>query len=362
MSAPVLLFTGFPGFIGARLIPRLLELAPDARLVCLVQEKFRDTARADVVRLERDHPQTAGRLELVTGDIALPGLGLEPAAAARLRAQVTGAWHLAAVYDLAVRRDVAFRINVEGTREVLNFVAAAHGFERLHYVSTAYVSGAAVGVFRESDLEQGQAFKNHYEETKYLAEVEVVRSGIAATIYRPGIVVGDSRSGETAKFDGPYFALHAMEKLPSPGLFLRIGSGRAPINVVPVDYVVEAMARLSTLAQPGNRTYNLTDPEPLAVGELARLFARALGKRFLFVPLPAALGRLLLSPDFVQRFLGMPVETLDYFDHPCRYDASHAVADLAAFGVSCPRFPDYVDRLVAFYRTRRDQVRRGAMI
>jgi hypothetical protein len=98
------------------------------------------------------------------------------------------------------------------------------------------------------------------------------------------------------------------------------------------------------------------------VFEIERLFARALGKRFLYVPVPAALARAVFKPRAVQRFFGMPVETLDYFDHPCRYDASQATADLAPLGVRCPRFPDYVDRLVAFYRQKRSEVRRAAMI
>ena len=107
------------------------------------------------------------------------------------------------------------RINVEGTKNVLEFLEEAPHFERLHYVSTAYVSGTARGVFRETDLDVGQGFKNHYEETKFQAEVEVARSRVPCTIYRPGVVVGDSKTGETAKFDGPYFVLRAMDRLPA---------------------------------------------------------------------------------------------------------------------------------------------------
>ena len=172
-SGGTILFTGFPGFIGARLIPRLLELRPSASIECLVQEKF--LAAAD-----------------------------------------------SAVAALAVAKDVGTRINVEGTKNVLAFLDGAPRLERVDYVSTAYVSGSAVGTYRETDLDVGQSFKNHYEETKFLAEVAVKESGLPAAIYRPAIVVGDSKTGETAKFDGPYFALNAMSILPSPGAFLRI--------------------------------------------------------------------------------------------------------------------------------------------
>jgi len=254
------LFTGFPGFIGARLLPRLLELSPGESFVCLVQDRFLDLARTELAAIEQRHPAARGRLTTVVGDITRPGLALSDDDAARLRRGLTAAHHLAAVYDLAVSRELGTRINVEGTRNVLRFLAEAGRLERLYYVSTAYVSGTATGLFRESDLDVGQGFKNHYEETKFLAEVEVVRSGLPTTIYRPSVVVGDSRTGETGKFDGPYFTLTAMEKVPSPGLFLRIGSGRSPANLVPVDFVVEAMARLSTQRGAPPRTYHLTDP------------------------------------------------------------------------------------------------------
>ncbi len=357
-----ILFTGFPGFIGMRLLPRILERKPQARIECLVQEKFLPAARDAVLSLEKDHPNARGRLGLVVGDITLPGLGIEAARARELRASLREAYHLAAVYDLAVKRDPARKINVEGTRHVLEFLEGARDFDRLHYVSTAYVSGRARGVFREADLDVGQGFKNHYEETKFLAEVEVARSAVPRTIYRPGVVVGDSRTGETGKFDGPYFVLRAMERLPSPGVFLRLGRGTGAINIVPVDFVVEALAELSAAESSRGKTYHLTDPSPRSAAEVARIFAAALGKRFLFVPLPTALARAAFAPKAVQRFFGMPVQALDYFDDPVRHDATEATKDLAALGVACPRLEEYVPRLVAFYRAHRDTVRREAMV
>jgi len=357
----LILVTGFPGFIAERLLPRLLELSPDPSFVCLVQEKFADLARRRILAIEDRHRYARGRITLVAGDITLDRLGLDPTAARRLQDQLAGAWHLAAVYDLAVSPEAGQRVNVGGTRRVIEFVADARRLLRLDYVSTAYVSGTATGVFKEADLDVGQSFKNHYEETKFLAERAVVDSKVPATIYRPAIVVGDSRTGETAKFDGPYFTLAAMNRMPSPGLFFRIGTGRNPANIVPLDFVVEAMARLSTGGGDPGRTYHLTDPAPLSTLEVARLLARALGKRFAFVPVPLSLARTALSPSPLRRFFGMPLETLDYFDHPCTYDATQATADLSLLGVSCPRFPEYVDRLVAFYRTHRGEVRSEAM-
>jgi thioester reductase-like protein len=356
------LFTGFPGFIGARLIPRLLELQPGCRFRLLVQPKFEVAAQDSIAAIEKAHPAARGRLSLVLGDITEERLGLSASAARALQKELTGAFHLAAVYDLAVKRPVGMKINVDGTRNVLDFLAGARAFERLHYVSTAYVSGTAVGLYRESDLDVGQGFRNHYEETKFLAERLVVESGVPQVTYRPGIVVGDSRTGETAKFDGPYFVLSAMEKMPSPGVFMKIGSGRNLVNLVPVDFVVEALAQLACSDAPAGRTYHLTDPAPLSVIEVAELLARAINKSFVYTPVPLAVARLFFKPRSVQGYFGMPVQSLDYFDHPCRYDASQATADLSALGVFCPRFGDYAQRLVAFYLEKKGRVRREAMI
>jgi thioester reductase-like protein len=357
-----LLFTGFPGFIGARLLPRVLELKADTRAVCLVQEKFMDAAREAVEAVGSSHPHTRGRIDLVTGDITVQGLGIPAKAARDLRRSLAEAYHLAAVYDLAVRRDVGRRINVEGTKNVLEFLDDVPHFDRLHYVSTAYVSGTAHGTFRETDLDVGQGFKNHYEETKFQAEVEVARSRVPCTIYRPGIVVGDSKTGETGKFDGPYFVMRVMEKLPSPGVFLRIGLGFGTINIVPVDFVVEALASLSASPISAGKTYHLCDPEPLAPGELAEMFAESIGKKFVQVPVPLKVARAFFSPKPVQRFFGMPAEALDYFDDPVRHDTALASQDLGELGIECPHLADYLPRLVEFYQAHREKVRREAMI
>ncbi len=361
-KAGTVLFTGFPGFIGARLIPRLLELRSGIRLACLVQEKFLGAAREAVSAMEKAHPGTRGRVGLVVGDITSPGLGLGEREANRLRKGLVGCFHLAAVYDLAVARDAALRINVEGTRNVLEFLGDAPHLKRLDYVSTAYVSGTAVGTFRETDLDVGQSFKNFYEETKFLAEVAVAESGVPATIYRPGIVVGDSGTGVTAKFDGPYFALNAMDLLPSPGVFLRIGDGSAEVNLVPVDFVLEGIARLSSWDGAKGKTYHLTDPKPKSALGIAEILAKSIGKSFVFVPVPLPIARLVFALPQVPSLLGMPGQTLDYFDHPVHYDASQATHDLARFGVTCPDFEEYVQKLVAFWKKKRSEITRGAMV
>ena len=234
-------------------------------------------------------------------------------------------------------RELGLRVNLHGTRNVVRFLAECPRLERLHYVSTCYVSGTATGVFHEDDLDVGQSFKNFYEETKFLAEVEVARSGLPVTTYRPSIVVGDSRTGETGKFDGPYFTLSAMERIPSPGIFFKIGSGLNPANVVPVDFVTEALARLSASPASRGRTYHLADPQPLSVFEVGSSSRASCTSGSPTCPCPRESRRRCSRPPPSSATSGMPVETLEYFDNPCRYDTTRATSDLGALGVSIVR-------------------------
>jgi nucleoside-diphosphate-sugar epimerase len=351
----VALVTGFPGFIGERLLPRLIELHPHTRFVCLVQARFRGQAEAALKRL--GIPEERGTL--IEGDITLPGLGIDPIPRSVITSRLESVFHLAAVYDLAVSADLARRVNVDGTRNMIAFAKESTGFERFHHVSTAYVSGTFEGDFRETDLDRGQSFKNHYEETKFVSEKDVVASGLPYTVYRPGVVWGDSRTGETAKFDGPYSVLGAMEKIPF--CFLD-GPKDATMNVVPVDYVIEGLARLSASTLSLGRTYNLTDPQGKRVRDLARVMAKALGRSYVFVPLPLGLVKAVVSLPLVGSTLGLIPESIAYFGHRCRYDASQAKADLAILGLSCPPVESYIDVIVRFFRENRNQVRKTAMV
>ena len=346
-----LLMTGFPGFLGSALLGRLLARRPDAQAVCLVQARHMAVAHERLTGIEATEPHVAGRVRLVVGDITAPGLGLTPPDRALLE-DVTEVWHLAAVYDLAVGEEVARRVNVDGTERVLELCRGLPALERLHHVSTCYVSGRHDGEFREDDLEVGQEFRNHYESTKYEAERLVRRamdSGLPATVYRPGIVVGDSRTGETQKYDGPYFLATFLRRQLPLAVVPAVGDpDRVRFCLVPRDFVVEAMDRLSVLDVSRGRTYALTDPEPPTVRELVDAVAGRLGRRVVWVPLPLSLTRAAVSLPLVERLMGLPVEALDYFASPTTYDTTHATTDLAGTGVVCPRFEDYSARLLDY--------------
>ncbi len=349
---PTLLFTGFPGFLGRELLPRVLDRRRDAEAVCLVQEKFAPVARAAVDELTRVHPHAAGRIRLVPGDITRSDLGLDSAALVREVAEIH---HLAAVYDLGVARELALRVNVDGTRHVLDLAERCPALERLHYVSTCYVSGRWEGVFAEDALEVGQVFNNHYEESKYLAEVDVrarMRAGLPATVYRPAITVGDSTTGVTQKYDGPYFAIQWLVRQPGPvALMPVVGDLRARVNVVPRDFVVAAIAHLSSLPGSKGKTYQLADPAALTAGEMIAAIGRALGKRIVRVPLTVGLAKLAIDRvPGVYRLLRIPSHLVDYFVHPTRYDTRNTLSDLDGTGIACPPFASYAPALVSFVR------------
>ena len=229
--------TGYPGFIGKRLVRRLAEQArgSEARLVLLVQPKSARAARADL-----DAQGIAA--EVVEGDVEQMHLGLSGAEFKALAREVTDVWHLAARSYLAASRDALRRVNVEGTRNVLDLAAAARRLRRLNHFSTAYVSGDRVGVILEDELAVGQRFHNPYEETKFQAELLVRRAqaDLPATIYRPSIVVGDSRTGEIDRFEGPYALAIFLVASPLTVPLPLPGDAVAPLNVVPVDFVVDA--------------------------------------------------------------------------------------------------------------------------
>ncbi|HET6775741.1 MAG TPA: SDR family oxidoreductase [Acidimicrobiales bacterium] len=364
-AAETFFVTGFPGFLGSRLLPRILRRSPQARAACLVQPRFEALAKERVAALEAAEPALAGRIDLVSGDLTATGLGVDggPGVAAR----TTEIWHLAAVYDLSVPRAVGMRVNVEGTRNVLRFAEGCPGLRRHHYVSTCYVSGRHCGPFHESDLDVGQSFNNFYEETKFLAEVEVAEAragGLPTTVYRPAIVVGDSRTGDTQKFDGPYFLLQWLVRQPRGWALVPLVGDPTMVrfNMVPSDFVIDAIEHLSGLEVSAGRTYQLADPRPLTVDGLLTEMLRAVDRRGVRVPLPRRLTTWSLAhiPPLA-RFVGIPASAVEYFVHPTHYDTAQAERDLAGSGVACPPVADYLPALVRFMTEHRD-ADLGAMV
>jgi thioester reductase-like protein len=342
MADRALLLTGFPGFLAGRLVPRLLAQDPDARIVALVEPRMVERARA----------LAPERVEIQPGDVTDPRLGLDAATYERLTAEVVAVYHLAAIYDLAVGAEPAERVNVMGTQHVLNLCRSAPRLERHHYVSTAYVAGLRSGRVLESELPAGQAFKNHYESTKFAAEVLVrtAMDDVPTTVYRPAIVVGDSITGQTQKFDGPYYLLRSISAALGP-VRLQVGRGDSPVNVVPVDFVIDAIAAATRDAGAVGHTLHLVDREPVASAEMVRLLCREYDGSAPNLRLPAALVDQSLRLRLVRRMVGgVPRESIRYLNHPVTFDVAQADEVLGRNGLRCPSFPEYVRAMVGFYR------------
>ncbi len=349
-------FTGFPGFLGSSLLPRIAARRRAEEIVCIVQPKFMAVAKEALGRIAAAHdPRLSARVRLVAGDIATPGLGL-PAEMAR---DLTEVWHLAAIYDLSVARNAAHRVNVEGTRNVLDFAAGSRALERVHYVSTCYVSGRHHGRFMEGDLEKGQAFNNFYEETKHLAEAEIRRrmaGGLPATIYRPAVVTGDSTTGATQKYDGPYYVIRWIVKQPRLAIMPTVGEiDRNSLNVVPRDWLIDAIDRLAGMERSRGVTYQLADPDPPSIREMLDGIAGAAGKKLVRVPLPLGLAKWSIDQvPGVFRLMQIPSTAIDYFVHPATYDTTNSARDLAGSGLALPRFRDYCANLVRYVEQHPD--------
>jgi thioester reductase-like protein len=345
--------TGFPGFIGTRLAARLLADDAEIRVAALVEPKMAARAREAAGRIPG-----GDRIEVLEGDIADRHLGLTAEQTERLRAEVTAVYHLAAIYNLAVPFDVAQTVNVAGTGNVLGLCGRCEKLERLNYVSTAYVAGDRKGQVFEHELNLGQGFKNHYESTKFQAEVWVreLMDQIPTTVYRPAIVVGDSRTGETQKFDGPYYLLRTVavahaRHMPIP----QFGAAEAPFNVVPVDFVIDALAVADDDPELIGETLHLVDPEPVTAGELFRLLAREYAGREPSYKLPPKMVQASLRSKSVSKvFSGAPPESIEYLNHAVRFDTRRADELLARHGLRCPRFEEYVGPIVQYFREHED--------
>jgi nucleoside-diphosphate-sugar epimerase len=340
--------TGFPGFIAGRLARRLAE--DGARFLLLVQSSLLERARAEAGRIAEETGADPESFQILEGDITQPGLGLDAAGIARARAETSALFHLAAIYDLAVAREPAFRVNVEGTKRVNEFARGLRKLRRYHYVSTCYVAGKRTGLIREDELRHEAGFRNFYEETKYLAEVEVdaLKRELPVTIHRPSVVCGDSRTGETAKYDGVYYLIQYLRLRPRLLSLANIGNDDVRLNIVPVDFVVEAMAALAKDERAAGATVQLADPAPLTTRELFDTISRVMTGRTSRLRVPAPLVRTSLTLPYSEVVSKLPHSGVPYFFIDQIYDTARAEELLSPHGVRCPPFPSYAPALVEF--------------
>jgi len=347
-----LLLTGATGFVGMEVLAR--ELRDPARNV-LVLIRADDDAHA-MARLHETLVSIFGaaqpharRVTAIAGDLEQPGLGIDPA----LARQVTEIVHCAASVSFDLTLERSRTINVDGTRRMLELAARCPDLRRFTYVSTAYVAGEHRGVFSEDDFDVGQRFRNPYEQSKFEAErlVRAQAGRLPVTIVRPSIIVGDRHSGWTAAFNVLYWPLRALSRGEYPVLPARRS---APVDVVSVDYVADAICALHALPAALGSTFHLTASSAAStIGELLDLAIGRFGCRRPPLVSPA-LYRRVMHPLAVRcvsakrrRFLRATQTYLPYFAMHVRYDNARTRAALGPAIVPAP-LPDYFDHLVDY--------------
>jgi thioester reductase-like protein len=348
-AADVTLVTGFPAFTAKCMVRTLLEEEGKGRLLLLARAQFVEAAQAF---LEELPPARRKRVEILVGDVCDMDLGLSGEEYRRLTEEVQVIHHLASVYYLGVRKEVAQRVNVDGTRNVVALAEDARALERLNHYSTVQVSGNRRGVVTEDELDCGQGFRNVYEETKYRAE-QIVRQAarrLPVTVFRPGIIVGDSHSGEIDKFDGPYYLMVLIVASPLDVSLPLPGHGSAPLHLVPIDFVTRAAARLSRDPRAVGKTFHLVDPCPLAARAVYELIAERAQKPVPRGSIPTGFARALLRAPGLERLARAPLAMLESFNHLVFYNCRNTLDLLDDTEVRCPHFEDYVDRLVRYVR------------
>ncbi|NJD87997.1 MAG: SDR family oxidoreductase [Betaproteobacteria bacterium] len=357
--------TGGTGFIGRFLIDRLLER--EGTVFVLVRRgsvKKLDAMRARWGKEEK-------RVVAVVGDLAKPKLGVSAADLARLKGKVDHLFHLAAVYDLSADAESQEKANIDGTRNAVRFAEAVQA-GCFHHVSSIAAAGLYDGVFREDMFEEAEELDHPYFRTKHDSE-GIVRKECKRPwrVYRPAIVVGHSRTGEIDKIDGPYYFFKLIQKMRKalPQWVPTVGIEGGRINIVPVDFVVDAMDHIAHRKGLDGCCFHLTDPEPRRIGEILNLFAKAAhapqmtmrlnAKMFGFIPDFVIDSAMSLAP--VRRIqkqvlsdLGIPQDMFKFVNYPTRFDNRECAKALKGSGIAVPALEDYAWRLWDYWERHLD--------
>lgn len=343
-------FTGFPGFICQELVKELLVQEKRVKkLFLLVLPPLKSKAVPIIQNLQVQYPDIT--IALIEGDITQPNLMINEKDLEVLMQEVNYVFHLAAVYDLAVKKEIAYHVNVNGTKQVLEWLKTLSNLKRFIYFSTAYIAGLREGKIYEHELGHSSGFKNHYEHTKYLAEVEVeAEKGVMpTTIIRPGIVKGHSQTGETTKFDGPYFMLNFLDSLKFLPFIPHLGRGEAEFNVVPIDYIVKGATHLAFSEKAVGKTLHLTDPSPLSIREAYSMITEILLQKVPKGSIPLPIAQSVLRVPSARKWLKVERQALDYFTWKGSFDCSEARAILSEAKIYCPSFKETADSMVNYY-------------
>jgi NAD(P)-dependent dehydrogenase (short-subunit alcohol dehydrogenase family) len=358
--------TGATGFIGKRLVRKVLE-----RKGTVVHFLVRDRSAKRIAELVDYWGVDETRAIAVRGDLALPGLGITSAERKKLEGKVKHFFHLAAVYDLKADEESQRIANIEGTKNTVLF-ANEIGAGCFHQVSSIAAAGLYEGVFREDMFEEAEGLDHPYFSTKHESE-KLVRQDcqVPWRVYRPGIVVGDSRTGEMDKIDGPYYFFKLIQRMRQllPPWMPTIGLEGGRINIVPVDFVVDAMDHIAHKKGLDGKCFHLVDPAPRRVGEVLNTFAKAghapvmslyvNAALFGFIPKGIKKGLMALTPvrriqKAVMKDLGLPEDILTFVNYPTRFDCRESAAALKGSGIEVPALETYAWRLWDYWERHLD--------
>jgi NAD(P)-dependent dehydrogenase (short-subunit alcohol dehydrogenase family) len=358
--------TGATGFIGRNLVEVLLERR--GTIYVLVREG--SVGRLEELRVRWGHD--TGRIVAIVGDVSKPRLGIDDDHLDRLRGEIEHLFHLAAVYDMTADAETQRVANVEGTRHMVEFATAVEA-GHVHMVSSIAAAGLFKGTFHESMFDEAQDLDAHpYYRTKHDSE-RVVRQECPRPwrVYRPGIVVGHSETGEMDKIDGPYYFFKLIQRLRNalPPWMPQIGIEGKDINLVPVDFVAKALDHIAHVDGLDGKAFHLTDPNPKTAGQVINIFARAahapqfsmrLDPKILsVVPDSVRSGLMMLPPvkrisDTILADLGIPRAVLPNINYPTKFDSREAQAALAGSGISVPPLETYAHKLWDYWERNLD--------
>ena len=341
--------TGFPGFIAGRLVERLST--PDTQFFLLSQSSFVEKALKDVQSIAEITQTPLKNFAILEGDITGENLGISDTDLDVVLNETTDVYHLAAIYDLNVEKELAYKVNVDGTKNVNDLVRRIQNLRRYNYISTCYVAGKRDDRIYENELAHDKGFRNYYEETKHFAEQEVEKlkdEDIPVTIYRPSVVCGDSQTGETAKYDGIYYVITFLRRFPEVFRLVNVGNENVRLNLVPVDFVIDGMIALGKDENAVGKTVALADPNPMTTEEICDSIAEAITSKKSVITPPPKLVETFLNSPISPPITGLPHSGVPYFFIPQTYDTAVADQLLEAHGISCPRFSDYVGNLVDY--------------
>jgi short-subunit dehydrogenase len=358
--------TGATGFIGRNLVERLLQR--EGTIYALV----RAGSRGRLEELRTGWGADGARVVPISGDLTQPGLAISEEDRVAMRGEVEHFFHLAAIYDITADASTQEVANVEGTRHAVELAGALEA-GCFHHVSSIATAGLYKGVWTEDMFDEAEKLDNNpYFRTKHEAE-RLVREGSTRPwrVYRPGIVVGDSRTGAIDKIDGPYYFFKSLQRARKvlPSWLPTVGVEGGEINIVPVDFVAAAIDHIAHEPGLDGRAFHLTDPNPRKAGQVVNLFARAAdaprmqwraGTEVTEPATGALRSALRLLPGSkravaaVLSELGLPASVLTYIDYPTSFDSTKTQEVLAGSGIEVPPLESYATRIWDYWERNLD--------